>query len=135
MAAVDGGESVLTVPRGLAPAVVTDAQVAQFQSDGFLVVPGMFTAEEAALLHTASKADERAQAHNEETQKRAKIWFPGDDQAHDVYTAICRCSRMVDTLERLIGDEVWLCAPQRPEARAGWCVSLTCARPQTTRRW
>ena len=133
MAAEHGGESALTVPRGLAPAVVTDAQVAQFERDGFLIVAGMFDAEEAALLHTASKADERAQAHNEETQKRAKIWFPGDDHAHDVYTAICRCSRMVDTLERLIDDEVWLCAPQRPEGRQSWW--LTCARPQTTRRW
>jgi hypothetical protein len=72
----------------------------------FLIVPGMFAAE-AALIHEAAKTDSRATGINAAGVK-SKLWFPADHQAHDVYTAICHCSRMVDTLELLMDDEVWL---------------------------
>ena len=95
----------LEVPRGRH--AVPPRCVEAFARDGFLIVPGLFAAE-AELLHEAAKGDARAYGTSEATGARNKIWFPGDNDAHDVYNGICHSSRMVDTLEALMRDEVWL---------------------------
>ena len=100
---------VPTVPRGQAQAV-TAAAVARFQEEGFLIVRGLYSVDEAAALKAVARLDPLSSAVNEETGKRSKIFFPASaSHSHDVYNAFSRCSRMVDTMEALMGDEVWLC--------------------------
>ena len=88
---------------------VTGDDIARFRKDGFLIVRGMFSEEEAKLLRAVATLDPLSGAINEETGKRSKIFFP-ESRTHsrDVYNAVSRCSRMVDTMEALMGDEVWL---------------------------
>jgi ectoine hydroxylase-related dioxygenase (phytanoyl-CoA dioxygenase family) len=84
----------------------TAADVAHFRREGYLVARGLFSSAEAALLRAVARADPLSQALNEATGKRSKIFFPPDHEAHDVYNAVCRCQRMVSTLEALMSAEV-----------------------------
>jgi ectoine hydroxylase len=99
--------NVVTVPRGRAR--VTAADVAKFRDEGFLIVRGLYSVEEARTLKAVARLDPLSFAINDETGKRSKIFFP-ESASHtgDVYNAVSRCSRMVDTVEALMGDEVWL---------------------------
>ena len=95
------------MPRG-SPRV-NAADIAQFREEGFLIVRGLYSKEEARILKAVASLDPLSTATNEETGKRSKIFFP-ESKTHrrDVYNAVSRCSRMVDTMEALMGDEVWL---------------------------
>ncbi|MBO24926.1 MAG: phytanoyl-CoA dioxygenase family protein, partial [Verrucomicrobiales bacterium] len=42
---------------------VSAEQIAAFQDDGFLIVPGLFDPEEAKILHAAAKADKAFDEH------------------------------------------------------------------------
>ncbi|MGH7199205.1 MAG: phytanoyl-CoA dioxygenase family protein [Planctomycetaceae bacterium] len=89
----------------------TDAQIAAFHRDGYLLVPGLLDPEETQLLRDIARADARMQ---QESYSRAdgeggavKLHLrngPGDD---DIYAAIVRSERIVRTMERLLGDEVY----------------------------
>jgi ectoine hydroxylase-related dioxygenase (phytanoyl-CoA dioxygenase family) len=89
---------------------VSDAQIRQFDKDGYLMVPGLFDAEEMDLLLKIGKAD---QALAKET--RARVDAQGgqsklalrNDLGETIYSAIVRCHRVVDTMEKLMRDEVY----------------------------
>ena len=89
---------------------LTDAQIALFQQDGYLVVRELLDFEETELTLNAARQDEALRINAMEvidTKGRStnlSLWnHPGDD----IYGAICRSRRVVDSMEQLLGDEVY----------------------------
>ena len=87
-------------------------EVARFQSDGYLLMPALFDAEEVALMRQALASDEGiADRRNTMAMRDADgsftttvLWTdPGDD----LFGAIARCERVVGAAERLLGGEVY----------------------------
>lgn len=89
---------------------LTQSLEAQFQRDGYIVVPELFNKQEMDLLLKTAKAD-RELEKNAYGRKDASgavsklaLWNePGDD----LYGTIARCERIVSTMETLLGDEVY----------------------------
>jgi len=89
---------------------LTDAQIALFYQDGYLVIRGLLDPQETELTLRAARQDEAMRINAMEvidTKGRAtnlSLWnHPGDD----IYGAICRSRRVVDSMEQLLGDEVY----------------------------
>ena len=78
-------------------------QLADFERDGFIVVPKLFDAEEIDLLLRAAKEDRALDEHSfgradgEGGTVRLSLWnHPGDG----IYGMFARCERMVDACEQ-----------------------------------
>lgn len=87
----------------------SDVDIAQFWEDGFLIVPELFRPDEAELLHRVSKAEEHGQP--DENGVQPIMWlFSTRDAAdkEDIFNAVVHSRRMVDTMMRLLGDEVYV---------------------------
>jgi ectoine hydroxylase-related dioxygenase (phytanoyl-CoA dioxygenase family) len=89
---------------------LTEAQIDQFSKDGYLVVRQLLDEQETALTLQAARQDEAIRANAMsviDTKGRTtnlSLWnHPGDD----IYGAICRSHRVVDSMEQLLGDEVY----------------------------
>jgi Phytanoyl-CoA dioxygenase (PhyH) len=89
---------------------LTDAQVAQFQRDGYLFIEHLLDAEETDLLLTTARNDHAMLGHAigvADTQGRTSklsLWnHPGDD----IYGMVSRSRRIVDATEQLLGGEVY----------------------------
>ena len=87
-------------------------EVARFQSDGYLLMPALFDAEEVALMCQALASDEgigdrrntMAMRDADGSVTTTMLWTdPGDD----LFGAIARCERVVGGAERLLGGEVY----------------------------
>ena len=85
-------------------------QIREFEEHGFLIVKSLLTSDETALVLQAAREDEALRSNAMDvvdTQGRTthlSLWnHPGDD----VYGAICRSRRVVDSMEQLLGDEVY----------------------------
>ena len=87
-------------------------EVARFQSDGYLLMPALFDAEEVALMRQALASDEgigdrrntMAMRDADGSFTTTVLWTdPGDD----LFGAIARCERVVGGAERLLGGEVY----------------------------
>ena len=92
------------------PSILTTEQRAGFERDGYVLARGLFDAEEARLLREAMEKDPAIAAHfydrHDATGAATKMvtWnHPGDS----VYGMAARCARMVDTMEDLLGGEVY----------------------------
>jgi ectoine hydroxylase len=90
--------------------VLTPEQRQAYERDGFVLVKGLFDAQEAELLRTAMETDpqvrgnlyDRLDAAGKAT--RMVTWnHPGDS----VYGLAARSERVVDTMEELLGGEVY----------------------------
>jgi hypothetical protein len=89
------------------PSIMTAAQRAAYERDGFVIVPGMFDRAEIDLLQQAMERDpavrdhmiDRADANGAAT--RISLWNRAGDS---VYGLAARCLRMVDTMEEILGD-------------------------------
>jgi ectoine hydroxylase len=82
----------------------------RFDEDGFVVVRGCFDSEEIGLLGRAAREDRALDEHSirrkdgEGGIARLTLWnHPGDD----IYGMFARGSRVVDTMELLLGGEVY----------------------------
>jgi ectoine hydroxylase len=89
---------------------LTHAQFDAWNRDGYLFVPGLLDAEETELLLRTAKADHGMQDHAVPIldaagrQSKLSLWnHPGDD----IYGTIARSRRIVDTMEQLLGGEVY----------------------------
>lgn len=88
---------------------LTNEQVAQFQQDGFLIVKSLFDQEEMSMLRRA-KTDEAFQKHAYGLQDgeggitKLTLWNEAGD---DLFGLVSRCHRVVDSMEQLLGDEVY----------------------------
>lgn len=91
---------------------MTDTLFAQFQREGYLLVPALFDAEEMELLLKIGKADQE-KAHDIRVRADArggtsKLWLTSDAEREDIYNGFCHSRRIVDTMERVMEDEVYL---------------------------
>ncbi len=92
------------------PSVLTTEQRQQFDRDGYFLVRGLFDAEETRLMREAMETDPTVRANfynrgdSEGLVTRMVTWNqPGDG----VYGLAARSARMVDTMEDLLGGEVY----------------------------
>ena len=85
-------------------------QINAFQEDGYLIVPGLFDAEEARIFRTAAKADKAFERHaydledGEGGTANLVLW---NKAGEDLWGAIARCERIVSAMETLLADEVY----------------------------
>lgn len=86
------------------------AQRAAYERDGYILIPSLFDAEEIALLRGAIETDPQLQAslynRNDASGKATRMatWnHPGDS----VYGLAARSHRVVDTMEDMLGGEVY----------------------------
>ena len=90
--------------------ILSPDQRAAFEHDGFVIVRALFDPEETALLRTAMEQDPAVQAHTFERGDAASgvtrlaAWNHPDDS---VYGLAARSERVVDTMEDLLGGEVY----------------------------
>jgi ectoine hydroxylase-related dioxygenase (phytanoyl-CoA dioxygenase family) len=92
------------------PSLLSAAQLAQFNADGFIIVRAMFDADETALLRTAMEQDPEVASHildrldAQGAATRIALWNRAGDS---VYGMAARCARMVDTMEAVLGGPVY----------------------------
>ena len=86
------------------------SQVERFLTDGYIFVEGLLDAEETRLLQDACRHDALLQRHAMDVKDAAgrrtnlSLWnHPGND----IYGVIARSERVVDSMEQLLGDEVY----------------------------
>ncbi len=83
---------------------------AQFGTDGYLLVPGLFDMEEMDLLRRIGKADHalaaEADSRRDASGGTVKLSLR-NELGDDIYSAIVRCERIVNTMEGLLDDEMY----------------------------
>jgi len=89
--------------------MLTPTQLQHYHEQGYVVVPALFSSEEAALLLETSTSDAVISEKSYELldasgfKTRLALWYtPGDD----VYGAMSRSRRMVTAVEQLLGGTV-----------------------------
>jgi ectoine hydroxylase-related dioxygenase (phytanoyl-CoA dioxygenase family) len=89
---------------------LTEAQVNQFHQDGYIIVRGLYNAQEMDLLSRTARDDKALDEHAIQRQDgeggvaRLTLWnHPGDD----LYGMFSRGRRLVDSMENLLGGEVY----------------------------
>ena len=89
-----------------------DSQIRQFEQDGYLLVPGLFDGEEMDLLMKIARADDekaaQVRAMPDTEGGESKLWLTSETDREDIYNAFCHGRRIVETMERLLADEVYL---------------------------
>jgi hypothetical protein len=90
----------------------TEEHIAAFRRDGYVLVPGLFDAEEMDLLLRIGKADaeKAAQIHavRDAQGGTSKLWLTADTGREDIYNGICHGRRVVEPMAAFLGDEVYL---------------------------
>lgn len=88
----------------------TADQIARFHTDGFFIAANLLDAEEVDLLRTIARADRdlQQQAVSRGDGEGGAIRVTVENDLHDdLYGAIVRSRRIVDTMETLLGGEVY----------------------------
>jgi hypothetical protein len=86
----------------------TAQQLADYEADGFIVVPQLFDDNEIDLLRQTAKADQALDQHamgrddGEGGSVRLSLW---NHPADDIYGMFSRNHRVVDRVEQLLGEE------------------------------
>src|SRR5438477_13200984 len=89
---------------------LSEAEVAQFHREGYLIIRSLFDPEEANILRQAAKADQAFKEHAYELKdgeggvSKLVLW---NKAGEDLYGTVARSHRMVDVMEQLFGDEVY----------------------------
>lgn len=90
---------------------LTDADVARFAADGYVVVEQLLDEEETSLLRDIARGD---QALQQEAGSRAdgeggavKLVVRNELPEDTIYGALVRSRRIVATMQQLLGDEVY----------------------------
>ena len=89
---------------------LSEKQLAAFHEEGYLIVRGVFDAEEADILRAAAAADQsfKENAYDLEDGEGGKaqlvLW---NSAGEDLWGAIARSERIVNAMEQLLGDEVY----------------------------
>ena len=109
------------------PRSLTTEQISEFQDNGYLIVPKLFDAEEARILHAAAKADKAFSKHaydledGEGGKAQLVLW---NKAGEDLWGAIARSERIIDAMEALLGDEVYhyhsKMSIKRPRTGGAW---------------
>ena len=90
--------------------VLNDEQVSAYYREGFVLVKDMFDAEEADLLARTAREDRELDRNSRDRDDgeggsvRLSLWnHPGNG----IYGMVARCSRIVDSMEKLLAGEVY----------------------------
>jgi ectoine hydroxylase-related dioxygenase (phytanoyl-CoA dioxygenase family) len=90
--------------------ILSDSQVRQYQTDGFVIVRHLLDAEEVDLLGRVARADRErvdgAASRRDGTGNVVKLSLH-NEVGDDIYGAIVRSRRIVDSMEKLLGGEVY----------------------------
>ena len=90
--------------------VLNSAQKKEFDQKGFILIRKFFDKEETSLLQQASYKDENIKKHlydrkdSEGLITKMVAWNHPDDS---IYGTVARSHKMVDTMEHLLGGEVY----------------------------
>jgi ectoine hydroxylase-related dioxygenase (phytanoyl-CoA dioxygenase family) len=87
-----------------------DTQVDQFHRDGYALANRLFDLDEIELLGRIAREDDelrRNTAERRDAQGGITTLSVSNDLQDDIYGAVCRSHRIVDTMERLLGGEVY----------------------------
>lgn len=89
---------------------ITENEVRQYHEDGYVIVRGMFDAEETDLLKRAAVEDREldkrsiGRADGEGGSVRLSLWnHPGEG----IYGMYARCESIVKSMEKILGGEVY----------------------------
>jgi hypothetical protein len=89
---------------------LTDEEVCQYHADGLVLARGLYSTAEMDVLRRAAKEDQALEKHairradGEGGQSKLALWnHPGDD----IYGMFARGRRLVDSMEKLLGGEVY----------------------------
>jgi ectoine hydroxylase len=89
---------------------LSDEQRDRYRRDGYLIAEGLFDAEEVDLLRKIAKADRRLSAEvrrRRDATGTAVDLTVRNELGDDIYSAVARCRRVVDTIQRLLEGEVY----------------------------
>jgi hypothetical protein len=89
---------------------LSDGQAAAFEADGYLMVKSLLSAEENDLLSRIARADHKLaqQAWTRHDLQGAVTRISlRNDLPDDTYSAVVRSRRIVDSMERMLGGEVY----------------------------
>lgn len=96
----------------MAKKALTHAQIEQYHQDGYLILKGFFSTEEAAKLYKTATEDGAVSKNainvNDSTGKRSKLslWYkPGND----VYGLLTRGETMVNSVDKLLDGDAAIC--------------------------
>ena len=92
-----------------------------------MILRNMFTAEEMALLTECVEEDPRGFA-DDGTRNRIWLWHESDLDTQDMYSGIAHCERIVSTVSRLLGEEVYLYHYKVIQKESGNADSVTAGR-------
>lgn len=90
--------------------IPTPEQLAQFRNDGFFIAEQLLDSDEVDLLRTIARADHQMQkeAASRGDGEGGAIRLLVENELHDdIYGAIVRSRRIVETVERLLEGEVY----------------------------
>jgi hypothetical protein len=88
----------------------TDSEVRQFPDDGFIVARSLLSPEETRLLGDIARADTElaASTYGRKDATGLPVTLAlRNDLSDDMYSAIARSRRVVDTMEKLLDGEVY----------------------------
>jgi len=97
-------------PHAVATAPFSAAEVEQYQRDGYLIVPGLFAADEMSILLDYARRDPALQSSAYDrldatgARTRLALW---NQAGEDLYGLFSRSPRLVDRAEQLLADEVY----------------------------
>ena len=89
---------------------LTDDQVRRHGEDGYYIARGLYDAEEMDLLSRAAREDKTLDQHaiqrkyGEGGMAKLTLWNHAGD---DIYGMFSRGRRLVDSMEKLLGGEVY----------------------------
>ncbi|MDZ4857775.1 MAG: phytanoyl-CoA dioxygenase family protein, partial [Candidatus Hydrogenedentes bacterium] len=85
-------------------------ELVQFNEDGYIVLKGLFDAEEAELLKTAARQDPSISGKAVERsdggggKSRITLWNDEDEGVLSLYS---RCKRMASSADQILGGEAY----------------------------
>jgi ectoine hydroxylase-related dioxygenase (phytanoyl-CoA dioxygenase family) len=86
------------------------SQVEAFQRDGYIIAKNLFSLDEVELLLSTARGDRSVEdgalrrADGEGGITRLRVW---NQEGDDVYGLVARSRRVVETMQTLLGDEVY----------------------------
>jgi hypothetical protein len=89
---------------------LSDPQLHRYHEDGYLIVPHFLDAEEIRLLRQIARADHQlasSAAGRRDGHGQVVKLAVQNDVPDDIYGAVVRSRRMVDTMERLLGGDIY----------------------------
>ncbi len=93
--------------------VLSNQQYEQFHADGYLIVPSLFDGEEIELLSAVARGERQRGEYADrelagtDTKGGATQLMLDYNLGDNIYAAFVSCRRMTDTMDRLLGDEVY----------------------------